>query len=112
MAYDIHVKSELSDAGAFGAILFVSGPIASAIGFGMAFSGLLRPGGNPGLFSLLLEAGGGIAFLVGCVMLFTGRRHIVTINKPGDNPKAWGPDDRGTIDTGLRSDPKPRQPMY
>ncbi|MER8387268.1 hypothetical protein NKH14_17425 [Mesorhizobium sp. M1380] len=86
----IESKQEFTSLGGFGSLLFTLGPCASAIGYAWLISELAntysysRNTGGPAL----LIGGGGLAFLLGCVLMLIGRtyNHQVTVNSPPTTP--------------------------
>lgn len=82
MAYEIRTEQKFTDVGLVGAALFIGGPTGSAICYAWYLSQLGLPSyessasGAPLLMALC-----GIAFLVGCVLMFIGREQTHTVRK-------------------------------
>ncbi|RUW43003.1 MAG: hypothetical protein E5W15_06960 [Mesorhizobium sp.] len=82
MKIEIQSQQEFTYDGRVGVFLFISGPVASGLGFAWL---LIALGSSPPqlVAPMLVEAAGGFAFLIGCAKMLVGRsyRHDVNIER-------------------------------
>lgn len=89
---EIVSKQHFTEYGGFGSVLFILGPIASAIGYSWLLSELQSSysySQNIGGPAMVI-GGGGLAFLFGCVLMLVGRtyNHQVTVGSAQPDTKA------------------------